>query len=592
MKNIVLIISIFLITFSGYSQRGPAGVGTTNGNSTLEFWIDANKGVTGTSTISQWIDLSGNGVTNTVSGTPALINNALNGYDVMRFNGASFINTNLNINSQKFPQLDVYAVYKLTGNSGAIWGEDNGGYDRFLVDANGSGNCDYAVGSGTGCVNNAALFPVATPVISGVQFSESTNNGSFADINGSNLFNFTSKNGVEDSDLLDIGSIGTGDYRLNGDIAELFVFSANLNAAQKIIIYNYLSAKYGIALTSNDLYTNDDVANGNYDHDVAGIGRVDADNLHEISRGSGMVKIKSPSNMGDNEFLFWGHNNGSLNSEGVIDLPAGIEARLERDWAVSETGDLGSITIKIDLNGVAGNIVTNDLRLLIDADGVYQTGTRYSDAPILDTDGVYEWQNININDGEHFTVGSINAMQTPLPIELLAFDAELIKNSSNVILQWKTASETNNDYFAIERSQDKDNWNTIATIKGAGNSTQILNYSFTDEIPLEGDYYYKLKQVDFDGKYTYSEIRIINTENNIEQQIFIYPNPANNKIIIKGNKDEISHLEIYNTLGQNVSQMTKIVNSNDYQLDMDISKLSTGMYYIKTKTSSKKLYKR
>lgn len=178
-----------------------------------------------------------------------------------------------------------------------------------------------------------------------------------------------------------------------------------------------------------------------------------------------------------------------------------------------------------------------------------------------------------------------------LPIELLNFSVELV-NQSFIKLDWQTASEINNDYFLIERSKDGANWEGITRLEGAGNSSSLLSYSSIDENPYDGLSYYRLKQTDFDGQFSYSQIRSVNVSaqqlvNN--SQIKIYPNPTTNQIIIKGNPNELENITLYNTLGQNVTLLTKQTLTNENQLIIiDISKLNTGMYYIKTKTTANK----
>ena len=98
----------------------------------------------------------------------------------------------------------------------------------------------------------------------------------------------------------------------------------------------------------------------------------------------------------------------------------------------------------------------------------------------------------------YILVGKIS----PLPIELLSFEA--ICNNNSVNLLWSTASEKNNDYFTIERSSDGITFQTVLTVKGAGNSNQVINYSAIDEKPIDGIAYYRLKQTDYDGKFEYS----------------------------------------------------------------------------------------
>lgn len=96
--------------------------------------------------------------------------------------------------------------------------------------------------------------------------------------------------------------------------------------------------------------------------------------------------------------------------------------------------------------------------------------------------------------------GSVD-IDGPLPIELLSFTYQ-IKNQ-HIILNWITASETNNDFFTIERSSDMQGWKALGNLPGAGNSNQRLSYQFSDIMPQEGISYYRLKQTDFDGKYEY-----------------------------------------------------------------------------------------
>src|SRR4051812_27862818 len=95
-------------------------------------------------------------------------------------------------------------------------------------------------------------------------------------------------------------------------------------------------------------------------------------------------------------------------------------------------------------------------------------------------------------------------------VELISFKAE--KASENVILNWSTASEKNNDYFVVERSTDGIHFEPIGTVKGNGTSNQINYYTFEDHSFNSGILYYRLKQVDLDNKYEYSKIKAVNVE--------------------------------------------------------------------------------
>lgn len=117
---------------------------------------------------------------------------------------------------------------------------------------------------------------------------------------------------------------------------------------------------------------------------------------------------------------------------------------------------------------------------------------------------------------------------TPLPVMLISFTAE-VGNNASVILNWATAAEVNNDYFTIERSQNGTQFSELTKVEGAGNSTDIHKYSFSDDQPLGGISYYRLKQTDFNGKSeTFKTVSVnIKTKQSTVSTIRISPNPFN-----------------------------------------------------------------
>jgi hypothetical protein len=136
-----------------------------------------------------------------------------------------------------------------------------------------------------------------------------------------------------------------------------------------------------------------------------------------------------------------------------------------------------------------------------------------------------------------------------LPIELLTFNAT--PENDNVLLNWSTASETNNDFFTIEKTKDGLTFETVAILNGAGNSTQLNNYHCIDQHPYEGVSYYRLKQTDFNGQFTYSEFKSV--EYFSEENLFsVFPNPGNGiiNVVCPGSKDELVMLEIIDNMGR------------------------------------------
>jgi hypothetical protein len=176
-----------------------------------------------------------------------------------------------------------------------------------------------------------------------------------------------------------------------------------------------------------------------------------------------------------------------------------------------------------------------------------------------------------------------------LPIELLSFTAEYYNQS--IVLEWSTASEINNDFFTIERSINGMEWQEIYRVASAGNSSSLLVYSTTDKNPYMGVSYYRLKQTDFDGKFEYSEIRRTNIENR-NSTIEIYPNPTSDKITIIGDDVELENIQLYNIVGQGVISHTVIMKQSKNKFIIDLTNLKSGFYYLKTKTTANKVYKK
>ena len=168
-----------------------------------------------------------------------------------------------------------------------------------------------------------------------------------------------------------------------------------------------------------------------------------------------------------------------------------------------------------------------------------------------------------------FTVSNWTATGI-LPVELVQFNA-LALNDRNAI-QWATASEKDNDYFVVQRSYDGINFDNLGTVSGQGNVVETTMYSFNDFETRVGISYYRLKQVDFDLKYEYSNIKVIHIRPS-KDMIKIFPNPAGDYLNIEVN--EPTFIQIINTSGQVLKEL-RIQNNTT----IDISSLSAGNYWI------------
>jgi len=167
-----------------------------------------------------------------------------------------------------------------------------------------------------------------------------------------------------------------------------------------------------------------------------------------------------------------------------------------------------------------------------------------------------------------------------LPIELLEFKANTIAQN-RVLLSWKTASEINNELFEIERSDNGIEWSKIGAVKGAGNSTQIINYRYVDDEPFDGTSYYRLKQIDFNGTYSHSEIRIVSITKNIIASL--YPNPSSGTFNIDffTKTSEAAVLHLYDSSGRLILNKNLTLTKGSTKQNYNISNFDNGLYFIR-----------
>ena len=284
----------------------------------------------------------------------------------------------------------------------------------------------------------------------------------------------------------------------------------------------------------------------------------------------------------ETNYAVYGHDNAG-SAIVTTDLPVGSVERYEQTWYVDEFGTV-TPNITFDLSTIHGAAITGLLsayRLLYRA-GTTGTFTDLGPATSIANTDQITFSGVALADG-YYTIGRTTA----LPIELISFDANLIDNK-HVKIEWTTVTETNNDYFIVERSQNGADWQGIEKIDGKGNSTKELYYTSFDYSPFVGKSYYRLKQIDFNGKNSYSSIRSINMGYS-KEYIQIYPNPTSKLITITGNAIEPEQIKIYNTLGQNVTESTKTIDNNETKMIVDLSSLETGFYYVITKTTANKV---
>ena len=229
----------------------------------------------------------------------------------------------------------------------------------------------------------------------------------------------------------------------------------------------------------------------------------------------------------------------------------------------------------------------------INSPGIENNGSLYIDGKIT---------NINVsgsgstcNSGGNSVAGSQQSctsgpIDPSFPIDLVFFSA---KSSENAVeLSWTTATEENNDYFTIERSQDGQNWESLGTIRGAGNANELLQYSYVDQFSLRGDTYYHLKQTDYDGSFTYSGVRVVNIdEEDADANINVFPNPTLDQVQLDVKLSNINAIRVFNLVGQDVTSKVSISQNGENSFQLSLLSLAAGLYFIQTPDASTKVYK-
>ncbi|GAB4301191.1 MAG: hypothetical protein Kow0068_24210 [Marinilabiliales bacterium] len=576
----------------GYS--GPGGVGESSSNI---LWLKADDllSLSDGNDVTIWYDASGNNndlVQSNTTLTPRYYSNVINNMPVVRFE-----QTNNRLFKNGFSDFPINAISTIFVN------RNNDSNDGLLSYASSSTDNDYLIYNSS----NASLFIHSSSIATGTTLNGNTwriisntwqaNNGETRMYSNSTQTyggTFSSGSSITPGGCLAIGGeqdgINSGynsGQAHQGDFAEIIIFNVKLNLAQRIIIENYLSSKYNISINSaNDKYAYD----ASYGHEVAGIGRENSTNYHIDAKGTGIVRINNPSSLDDGDYMLWGHDNEDL-TYNTTDVPSGIDNRMNRVWRVDKTNDPGTVTVSFDLTGFT--VSSGDhLVLLIDADGNFTDATQYITGRTWN-DPIVSFTNVNFNDGDYFTIASTSS-STPLPVELLNFYANV--NNNKVFLYWSTASENNNDYFIVQRLTNGIDFENLAFIKGHGTTNILQNYTAVDYTPCFGKSYYRLQQVDINGKTSYSEIINVYIGRNESLPVLqIFPNPAktnyNISFLISDINEKNLSIIIYNNYGKLIKAKNIKVNEQNQLLIKD-NFVNPGIYYCKLTYSTGTLIKK
>lgn len=160
-----------------------------------------------------------------------------------------------------------------------------------------------------------------------------------------------------------------------------------------------------------------------------------------------------------------------------------------------------------------------------------------------------------------------------LPVELVRFEATT--TNLKTILQWATSSEINNEGFEIQKSRNGSDWKAIGWTEGLANNEGLANYQFMDQEIIPGLNYYRLKQIDFDGNHSFSNIEKVNVQYGDQDGFQVFPNPANGAVSFSGVANEdLEKITIYNQVGK------KVMEFDGESRSIDLNGFEKGIYYV------------
>ncbi len=391
---------------------------------------------------------------------------------------------------------------------------------------------------------------------------------------------------------------------------------------------NNISADGGSAITAHGLKGGAISGSGNYTFTKNGGSSVSPNTFDELATGllastkyyfSAFATNSAGTAYGSESYTYTSPASSS-NFTSITGLDNDIKTVLTLNW-VKGDGEAGGeggriIVIYRYLHGVGssptpvlptdGTVYTANAAwgsgdLLSTENGyIVFAGSAGTDLEITGLDGavydyefyVYEYSGSSVGEINYKTTspGFISTDGTTFPIELLSFSAKSIED--RVEINWATATELNNDYFEIERSFDAENFELVVKIPGAGNSNEVLDYSIIDNDNLEGTVYYRLKQTDFDGVFTYSfilpvtiggsdELQIGNVINDDKSISFVYNNSL-------GATTQVHLLDI----NGRIVKTQEVSGGGSHLVRMAMGNLSHGVYVLRLSVNDETIVKK
>lgn len=624
---LLLLSAVGMKTFA----QSPGGVSTN-----LTLWIKSNSGISSSGGLIDSWTYSNDGTksfTSTLTTRPSLTSSSINFNSAATFSGAQWMNGPTGVNAPITAGNDAYSVFCIWRSTAVTNGTQQRVWSQY---ANGGANDGvsmwlYTDGSGVSRYGNqpeiGPTFVHAAPVVhtTGAWYisqlnllNQATNDQEIIDQSNlsSPIVLNTDPNGVNGAGVRTLADFANRlgarnsatEEALRGDIAEVIVFNSSISGAERNRIFSYLALKYGIHIGTDMINASGTTiwsaaaAGGAYNNAVFGIGQDNGSGLtvnqsNSILTGSGNgtgqsgagnIVISNPSALASGDYLLVGHNNAAL-TETASNLPALISTgrRFERQWRVQHTGATGTVDLSFDFTGLTSATTgvegtPGDFRLIVDEDGNgnFQDGTiRYYTISGF-TGDVAAIPNVTLNDGEVFTI--VTKYETALPVDWVSFTSR-VSGQNDVVLNWQVESNESAHRYEVEHSTNGSSFTKVAEVL---NEISSKHYSYTFKNAPAGKNYFRIYQVDFDGKSVYSKTLPVTLNGNGDYSMRVFSNPVQSgaalfELTLKRSGNAV--IEIYSNTGSRVYSKQQALPTGSTKLNVGMENLPRGSYILQVR---------
>ncbi len=408
-------------SLSSYAQS-PGNV-----SSNLYMWLRADEQVVGGAQVQRWNNVDGNttrfAIQSLATHRPTLVNSQINGHKILRFDGVD-----------DYMRMDVAAA-PLSGDCTVFTvmtpsSDSDVGY-YLSTHANGSDRLKFGHK-----LTGELTYDNTVPVMWSENMHDRKTMVSFqleqdfyvdgyvnAELSAPWTHNLQNSGANEASLGQEYDGSGITSNHWKGDIAEVIIFNRFLTSAEMNQVHSYLNVRYGINIPEeNHVYFNHPA----YPENIAGLGKDANQNLNQTNSQSeetgAVVRMNVPSNLNEDEYLVWG-NDGAATTMISSEVPGTATQRIAREWRVSETGDVGTVSVSFDLGelGMSGPFNANDYGLMIDSDdGNFSNATIHTFGASI-SGNILTFNQIAFNDNDWFTLATELQSAVCVGIDLTVF---------------------------------------------------------------------------------------------------------------------------------------------------------------------------